>query len=55
MTPRGSQRKGATGEREVAGLLSQMFGVPVKRMATAYLPGIVAPDVFGLAGIHCEV
>ena len=55
MTGRGAQRKGAAGEIEVAARLSQMFGVPVKRMATAYLPGIVAPDVFGLAGIHCEV
>jgi len=54
MTPRGSQRKGATGEREVAGLLSQMFGVEVQRGASPYLPGWRAPDVFGLAGVHIE-
>ena len=55
MTPRGSQRKGATGEREVAGLLSQMFGVEVQRGASPYLPGWRAPDIFGVPGIHFEV
>jgi len=54
MNGRGSQRKGATGEREVAGLLSQMFGVEVQRGASPYLPGWRAPDVFGLAGVHIE-
>jgi len=54
MNGRGSQRKGATGEREVAGLLSQMFGVEVQRGASPYLPGWQAPDVFGLAGVHIE-
>ena len=54
MNGRGSQRKGATAEREVAGLLSQMFGVEVRRGASPYLPGWQAPDVFGLAGVHIE-
>ena len=55
MNGRGSQRKGATGEREVAGLLSQMFGVEVQRGASPYLPGWRAPDIFGVPGIHFEV
>ena len=55
MKPRSSQRKGKTGEIELAAILTNLFGVPVKRMASAYLPGIVAPDVYGLPGIHVEV
>lgn len=55
MTPRHSQRKGKLGEIELAEKLSSLFGVPVKRMASMYLPGIIAPDVFGLPGIHIEV
>lgn len=55
MKPRSSQRKGKHGELELADKLTQLFRVPVKRMASAYLPGIIAPDVFGLPGIHIEV
>lgn len=54
MTPRSSQKKGADGEREVAALLSALFGVEVRRGASPYLPGWQAPDVFGLAGVHIE-
>ena len=55
MTPRSSQRKGKNGELELAEILTALFKVPVKRMASAYLPGIVAPDVYGVPGIHIEV
>jgi len=48
-------RKGADAEREVAAVLSELFGVEVKRGASPYLPGIVAPDVYGLPGVHVEV
>ena len=54
MTGRGAQKKGADGEREVAALLSALFGVEVQRGASPYLPGWQAPDVFGLAGVHIE-
>lgn len=51
-----SYRKGANAERELADLLSEMFGVHVRRLARPYLPGLDShsPDVFGLPGIHCE-
>ena len=55
MTPRSSQRKGKQGELELAAVLTSVFGLPVKRMASAYLPGWKAPDVYGLPGIHIEV
>lgn len=55
MKPRSSQRKGKQGEHELAAVLSNLFGIPVKRMASAYLPGFIAPDVYGLPGIHVEV
>jgi hypothetical protein len=55
VTNRQSQRKGRLGELEAAAMLSKVFGCPVKRMAAAYLPGLIAPDVFGLPGIHCEI
>ncbi len=54
MKPRSSQRKGKQGEHELAAVLSNLFGIPVKRMASAYLPGFIAPDVYGLPGIHVE-
>jgi hypothetical protein len=54
MKPRSSQRKGKQGEIELADRLTSLFGVECKRMASAYLPGIVAPDVYGLPGIHVE-
>jgi hypothetical protein len=55
MTPRSSQRKGKQGELELADKLSSLFGVQCRRMASAYLPGLIAPDVYGLPGIHIEV
>lgn len=54
MTPRSSQRKGKQAELELAEKLSAMFGIQCRRMAAAYLPGFIAPDVFGLPGIHVE-
>ncbi len=55
MTPRHSQKKGKLGELELAEKLTSLFGIQCRRMASAYLPGIVAPDVYGLPGVHCEV
>ncbi len=55
MTGRGAQRKGADGEAELARVLSAMFGVECRRGASPYLPGIIAPDVYGLPGLHVEV
>jgi hypothetical protein len=56
MTPRGAQRKGKAGEIELASILSGMFNVEVRRAASPYLPGILAPDVSHIGGmIHCEV
>lgn len=51
-----SYRKGANAERELSAILTDLFGVPVRRLARPYLPGLdsMAPDVFGLPGIHCE-
>jgi hypothetical protein len=54
MKARSSQRKGKQGEIELAEQLTTLFGVPCRRMASAYLPGWKAPDVFGLPGIHIE-
>jgi hypothetical protein len=50
-----SYRKGYRGEREVAGILSAMFKRDVRRGASPYLLGIIAPDVYGLPGLHIEV
>lgn len=55
MTSRSCQRKGKRGEIEVAELLSRLFGVDVRRGASPYLPGLLAPDVLGLPGVHIEV
>ncbi len=54
MKPRSSQRKGRLGEVELAEKLTSLFGIQCRRMASAYLPGIIAPDVYGLPGIHIE-
>jgi Holliday junction resolvase len=48
-------RKGAKGERELAALLTELLGVPCIKGSAPYLPGIVAPDILGLPGIHVEV
>jgi len=45
--------KGARAERELARLLSAMFGVEVRRGARPYLLG--GPDVYGMAAVHIEV
>lgn len=55
MTGRQAQRKGASGERELAALLSAMFNADVRRGSSPYLPGIIAPDILGLPGVHIEV
>ncbi len=54
MTGKGSQRKGAKGERELAGLLTDLLGVEARKGSSPFLPGIVAPDVLGVPGIHVE-
>ena len=45
--------KGARAERELARLLSGMFGVEVRRGARPFLLG--GPDVYGMEGVHIEV
>lgn len=55
MTGRTAQRKGARGERELAAVLSAMFATPCRKGSSPYLPGIVAPDILGLPGVHIEV
>ncbi len=54
MTGRASQRKGSRAERELAAILSGLLGVECRKGSSPFLPGIVAPDVIGLPGIHCE-
>lgn len=55
MTGRAAQRKGAHAERELAQALSDILGVEVRKGSSPYLPGLVAPDVYGVEGIHVEV
>lgn len=52
MSGKGSQRKGAAGERELAELL-QKYGYDCTRGGSMTF-GAVA-DIIGLPGIHCEV
>ena len=52
MSGRGSQRKGAQGERELCALLQQA-GFPVQRGGS--LSFGETPDLMGLPGVHCEV
>ena len=47
-------RKGYRGESELARELTDLLGVPVRRGAVPMLPGFLAPDVYGLPGIHIE-
>ena len=47
-----SQRKGATGERELAALL-QEYGYPVERGGSLTFGEV--PDLVGLPGVHIEV
>lgn len=55
MNGKSSQRKGAHAERELAQALSDILGVEVRKGSSPYLPGLVAPDVYGVEGIHVEV
>ena len=51
-----SQRKGARGEREWAGVLGALGFTTARRSARMYERGDVAPDVSGgIPGTHCEV
>ena len=52
MTGRGSQRKGAGAERELAAILQQA-GFPVQRGGSLSYGEV--PDLTGLPGVHCEV
>ena len=46
------QRKGAAGERELAGILAE-YGYPVQRGGSETYGTV--PDLIGLPNIHCEV
>lgn len=48
---RASRTKGARAERELAKLISETWGYPVRRGFTFHHES----DLVGLAGIHCEV
>ena len=52
MSGRGSQRKGAAGERELAEIL-QDHGYTCERGGSMTFGEV--PDIIGLPGIHCEV
>ena len=54
MNGKSSQRKGAHAERELAQVLSGVLGREVRKGSSPYLPGIIAPDVLGVEGIHIE-
>ncbi len=54
MTGKGSQRKGAKGERELAAQLTDLLGVEARKGSSPFLPGLIAPDVLGVPGIHVE-
>jgi len=49
-----SRDKGKRGEREAAGILSELFGVPVRR-AQQYAGNAGTADLVGLPGVHVEV
>ncbi len=55
MTGRASQRKGASGERELAEILTDLLGVECRKASSPYLPGIIAPDIHVAGDIHIEV
>ncbi len=54
MTGRASQAKGSRAERELAQVLSSTLGCECRKGSSPYLPGLIAPDVLGLPGIHVE-
>ena len=49
-----SRDKGKRGEREAAGILSELFDVPVRR-AQQYSGNAGTADLVGLPGVHVEV
>lgn len=49
-----SKRKGKRGELECAALLSDLFGLTVRR-GVQYHGGPDSPDLLGLDGVHVEV
>lgn len=49
-----SYKKGYRGETELAAELTRLLGVPVRRTARPYLPGFLAPDCYGIPGVHVE-
>jgi hypothetical protein len=51
---RRARRRGADGERDLARALSAVLHVEARRLATPYLPGIIAADVVGVEGLHVE-
>jgi hypothetical protein len=53
MTAR-SQRKGVTGERELAECLQRLGILGTARAAREYQTGATAPDVAGVPGLHLE-
>lgn len=55
MSGRRSQRKGASGERELASILSDILGVECVKGSSPWLPGIVAPDIHLVGPLHIEV
>jgi len=55
MTGRASQRKGASGERELAEILTDLLGTECRKASSPYLPGIIAPDIHCAGDIHIEV
>ena len=55
MNGKSSQRKGAHAERELAEQISELLGVTARKGSSPYLPGLIAPDVLGIDGLHIEV
>tara|TARA_B100000029_G_scaffold166576_1_gene162785 strand:- start:2406 stop:2768 length:363 start_codon:yes stop_codon:yes gene_type:complete len=49
-----SREKGKSGEREAAAILSELFGVPVRR-SQQYSGAAGDADLVGLPGVHVEV
>lgn len=53
MPKKNSRTKGAVGERELAAVLTEIFGVACRR-GQQFKGGQDSPDVAGLPGIHVE-
>lgn len=54
-TGKSAQRKGSQGERELAAALTSLLGAECRKGSSPFLPGIIAPDVLGVDGLHIEV